>query len=97
LYNDQELEFISRLKHVGALFTSGGSYIQHDKLLAVHALKAIFKMIVISNISSFLFVISFHDSGSQTLSSIDVRTSFSKCDPLHFYNEIPRNQYVILK
>jgi hypothetical protein len=44
LYNNQELEIVSRFKYLGVLFKSGGSYIQHDKLLARQALKAIFKM-----------------------------------------------------
>ena len=44
IYNDQELEIVSSFKYLGVLFTSGGSFSQHDKLLAGQALKAIFKL-----------------------------------------------------
>lgn len=43
MYNGHILEIVNKFKYLGTVYTSGGAYNEHDKMLSGQALKAIFK------------------------------------------------------
>ena len=43
-YKNEDIEIVNKFKYLGVLFSAGSSYVEHDKMLAVQSLKAIFKM-----------------------------------------------------
>jgi hypothetical protein len=44
MYNGHVLEIVNKFKYLGTVFTSGGAYNEHDRMLSGQALKAIFKL-----------------------------------------------------